>query len=99
MPLDMRRGLCPICDNNEIIEAVVRDLLDESAEYKAVTYEAVNFGTVVPVYQRVPHGVLKMFVCRGCGYTQWFADDPDKIPIGKEYMTRLLVGPDRGKPR
>lgn len=90
----MRRGRCPICGHGEVIEAVVRDLLDESAEYKAVTYEAVNFGTIVPVYERVPHGVLKMYVCRSCGYTQWFADSPGNIPIGKEYMTRLIVAGD-----
>ena len=95
----MRQGVCPICDHNEVIEAVVRDLLDDSAEYKAVTYEAVNFGTIVPVYQRVPHGVLKMYVCRDCGYTQWFADNPRNIPIGKDFMTKLVVGPDSGKPR
>jgi rubrerythrin len=96
---DMREGNCPICDHDEVIEAVVRDLLDDSAEYKAVTYEAVNFGTIVPIYQRVPHGVLKMYVCRSCGYTQWFADSPKSIPIGKEFMTKLIVGPDRGEPR
>ena len=92
----MRQGFCPICDHGEVIEAVVRDLLDDSAEYKAVTYEAVNFGTIVPVYQRVPHGVLRMYVCRRCGHTQWYADNPENIPIGKEFMTRLIVGSDDG---
>ena len=97
--LDMRKGLCPVCQHNQVIEAVVRDLLEDSAEYKAVTYEAVNFGNIVPVYERVPHGVLRMYVCRQCGYTQWFADEPQNIPIGEKYLTKIVYGPDDGKPR
>jgi len=89
---DMRKGLCPVCGNNEVIEAIPRDLGDESAEYQAVTYEAVNFGELVPVYQRVAHGVLKMYVCRRCGYAQYFADNPGAIPIGDEFLTRLIKG-------
>jgi hypothetical protein len=88
--LDMRSGVCAICGGEEIVEAIKRDLLDESAEYQAVTYEAVDFGNLVPVYQRVPYGVLRMYVCRSCGFVQHFADNPATIPIGDEYLTRIV---------
>jgi rubrerythrin len=87
---DMRTGICPVCSHNEVIEAIPRDLGDESAEYQAVTYEAVDFGSLVPVYQRVAHGVLRMYVCRSCGYTQYYADNPGTIPIGDQYLTKLI---------
>lgn len=89
---DIRKGLCPVCGHNEVIEAIMRDLGDESAEYKAVTYEAVNFGELVPVYQRVAHGLLRLYVCRRCGYSQYYADSPETIPIGDEFLTRLIKG-------
>ena len=89
---DIREGVCPLCGHEEIIEAIPRDLGDASAEYQAVTYEAVDFGSLVPVYHRVAHGVLRMYVCRGCGFTQYFADNPATIPIGEQYMTKV-IGP------
>jgi hypothetical protein len=44
------------------------------------------------------HGSLRMYVCRGCGYVQWFADAPDEIPVGAEYSTRVIKGPSPGGP-
>lgn len=35
-------------------------------------------------------GVLEMYVCRGCGFTEWYCRDPLSIPIGEEYGTELL---------
>lgn len=90
--LDMRQGTCPVCGFKEIIEAISRDLGDETAEYQAVTYEAVDFGHLVPVYHRVAHGVLRMYVCCQCGFVQYFADNPSTIPIGQEYLTRMIKG-------
>ena len=39
-----------------------------------------------------PVGKLMLYVCRKCGYTQWFARSPEKIPIGEEYQTKLIQG-------
>jgi hypothetical protein len=38
-----------------------------------------------------PRGRFVAHVCRGCGVTEWFAIDPEAIPIGPEYGTRLVV--------
>jgi hypothetical protein len=34
-----------------------------------------------------------MYVCRQCGYAQYFADNPGTIPIGDQYLTKLIKGP------
>ena len=57
-----------------------------------MTYEAVNFGDIVPVYQRVAHGVLRLYVCRHCGFAQTYADSPQSIPIGDKYLTKIIKG-------
>lgn len=36
------------------------------------------------------HGVLEMYVCRRCGFTEWFCRDPENIPIGEQYGTELI---------
>jgi hypothetical protein len=36
------------------------------------------------------YGVLEMYVCTGCGFTEWYCRDPHKIPIGPEYGTEKL---------
>lgn len=47
---------------------------------------------------KYPRGLLKIYVCRRCGFCQTFADDPGSIPIDAEHRTRLLTAPDSGEP-
>ena len=35
-------------------------------------------------------GLLEMYVCRGCGYTEWYCSDPTNVPIGPQFMTELV---------
>lgn len=37
-----------------------------------------------------PAGVLEAHVCRACGFVDWYALDPQEIPIGPEYGTELV---------
>jgi hypothetical protein len=52
---------------------------DEDIEYEAV-----------PDHDE-PRGRLVAFTCRGCGFTEWYTMEPEKIPIGPAYGTHLLV--------
>jgi hypothetical protein len=36
------------------------------------------------------HGVLETYVCAGCGFVEWYCQDPTSIPIGPEYMSDIL---------
>lgn len=89
---DLRNGVCPLCQHNEIIESKVLDFIDgQIARDGAVAYEQTGLLIKTPD-DRYPHGLLMMYVCRACGLTQTFAQDPGSIPIGDEYGTRLIRG-------
>jgi hypothetical protein len=90
--IDIRSGRCPLCDHREVLEAIPAEFGDGSRELAAaVTYDARwMLPGRNPGY---PRGPLKLYVCRGCGFTQHFADDPAAIPVGPEHKTRLIAGP------
>ncbi|MBL4633540.1 MAG: hypothetical protein JKY56_06700 [Kofleriaceae bacterium] len=94
---DIRKGVCPLCEANEIIESIVAEFANNNYESPmCVTYDArwVAEGRN-PLHG---HGPLRMYVCRDCGYTQWFADNSADIPIDAEHRTRLIKGPDSEGP-
>jgi hypothetical protein len=35
-------------------------------------------------------GTLETYVCVGCGFLEWYCQDPESIPIGPEYMTDAI---------
>ena len=37
-------------------------------------------------------GLLEMYVCRDCGYIDWYCNDPRSVPIGPQFMTELIEG-------
>jgi hypothetical protein len=42
------------------------------------------------------HGPLYLYVCRRCGFCQWYARNPGTIPISAGHQTRLIEGPPAG---
>ena len=36
------------------------------------------------------HGLLEMYICSGCGFVEWYCHNPERIPIGPEYMTEVI---------
>ena len=32
-------------------------------------------------------GVFECYICKRCGFVDWYCQDPEHIPIGKQYMT------------
>jgi|KBSMisStaDraftv2_1062788.scaffolds.fasta_scaffold406941_2 ribosomal protein L37E len=97
--IDMRQGTCALCGHDEVIEGSARDFFGrygEQSEPLAVTQaEAPSIGSVrLDPEKRL--GQLRQYVCRRCGYTQWFAYRPEEIPIGFPHETRIVKGPPRG---
>ncbi len=87
---DMRKGTGALCGHKEIIAATPGEFYGDLAveAEAAVTYHprailpGRNFGH--------PYGLLRMYVCRSCGFTQTFAENPEEIPIGEKYKTRKV---------
>jgi len=40
-----------------------------------------------PPFPTEGYGVFEAYICRQCGFVDWYCQDPGKIPIGPEYMT------------
>ena len=97
---DIRKGRCPLCKETQVLEAQATDITDSVNginHQMSVTYQPGWLFTSRAKVQK-PYGLLSIYVCVGCGYTQWFTKDPKSIPVGPEFGTRLIDGsvPDQG---
>ena len=87
---DMRQGICSLCGHNEIVLAWPRDFGANGGSISmAVTHQ---FAGILDK-KDFASGVLHVCCCRKCGYTQWFAHEPQGMEIGAEFGTQLITGP------
>jgi hypothetical protein len=102
-PARRPRAPCGKCNGMKFIRAIPRELgmkIDEVAAPMAVTYQhEVEKGWMVdapmPIDPRKSLGQLEMYICRKCGFVEWYCADPEQIPIGPAYMTEAI---DDGSP-
>jgi hypothetical protein len=78
-----------------LIRAVPRELtiaehLVATSGPMFVTYEILRTPTVDAIHPRSGFGVLEIYVCRRCGFVEWYCQKPEEIPIGPEYMTEEI---------
>jgi hypothetical protein len=94
---DMRKGRCPLCNHDEILEAKPVDAVDGHLvqDPKAAGTRGWVISGPSPYHH---YGPLAVYVCRGCGYAQWFVDDPGSIPVSDYYQTRIIKGPESDGP-
>lgn len=86
----MKSGQCGKCGHNEIIVGQPPVYGDGSHEIGQMSVTADPRWVFGGRNGYHPHGRLYCYVCRKCGYTEWYADRPGEIPIGQDYSTRLL---------
>jgi hypothetical protein len=41
--------------------------------------------------ERRPLGILELYVCLKCGFSEWYARNPASIPVGPEFGTEKVV--------
>lgn len=89
--IDIRQGICPQCGHDEIIEAAQAESGHSDRTYPmCVTYDA---RWVLPGQNPAHgHGPLYLYVCRACGFCQWYAKNPERIPISEGHRTCLIEG-------
>lgn len=61
---------------------------------RAVTYKGFFSKEQVPMpvaETDKPFGLLDAHVCRACGFVEWYAQEPEAIPIGAVFGTALVV--------
>ena len=93
---DIRKGSCPLCDHDEILEARPVDVVGGHVKE---TRAAGTRGWVITGESSNDHyGPLSVYVCRSCGYAQWFAGEPQAIPASDYFQTRVIKGPGSDGP-
>jgi hypothetical protein len=95
---DIRKGVCPLCQHNEILEAETLALPAEGPARVAIA-RLPRPGFIAAFKQgltgkRPGRGALITFACRRCGFAQSFVADCGAVPIGEEHGTRLIKGPE-----
>ena len=93
---DIRAGVCPICEHHEIIERFATEFTGKTSFEVGLAVAHGEKDGLLDHTLNHPYGRLVLYVCRSCGYVQWFATEPAKIPIGPETGTRLITGPQKG---
>src|SRR5689334_15739279 len=106
---------CLRCNGSHFVRAVPRELTVEPQKDWNHGRHAPMFATYeVKVRRRllspgkVPSeldarrglGMLEIYICRGCGFVEWYCHDPSEIALGPQYMTEEIdvgggVGPYR----
>jgi hypothetical protein len=90
---DMRQGTCPLCKHNKIIRGWPTQFgLQHTGTSPAFPVMALG-GHARWTGQVDMQGALYSCVCQRCGYAQWFALEPEKIPLDDQRGNTLLVGP------
>jgi hypothetical protein len=80
---DIREGVCPLCRHNEILSAVPQGPpvpLFIALGYDNDSVRLEDIGRSAQ-QQSTPTGVLMVFTCRRCGFSQLFATLPEEIPL------------------
>lgn len=96
---------CTRCHGLQIVRVVPRTGGDRQYSASSVTnpvrplaatfeFQVSNhgiFGTTQMMVDAL-HGVgeLELYICRGCGFSEWFCANAAEIPIGPGYMTQLI---------
>jgi len=92
------RGPCARCSCPQLVRVLVRE---RTGEYDSMVPMALTFAretkssfwegkTANTPDRGRPLGILDAYVCRGCGFVEWYAREPDRIPIGPEHGTELV---------
>jgi DNA-directed RNA polymerase subunit RPC12/RpoP len=86
---------CARCGHTEIVQALLRQPKgDGEAVAIGVTYavraRSAAVDSTLGVVGERPLGLMVAHVCRRCGKTEIFTVNPQQIPIGTEYGTRLV---------
>jgi hypothetical protein len=90
-----RRRPCARCGGNTLIRAIVRergagDWYSPRVAALGLTFRKQERPPNDPDL-REPAGILEIYTCRSCGFSEWYVLEPERVPIGPEYATEIIV--------
>ncbi|MCX5741308.1 MAG: hypothetical protein NT062_02285 [Proteobacteria bacterium] len=91
-PSQRGRAPCSKCHFTQFVRAVPRELADRDGHPTAgpmfAAYQIPGDELhIEPIDTRRGFGVFEVYICKRCGFVEWYCQDPLEIPIGPEYMT------------
>ncbi|MBA3822016.1 MAG: hypothetical protein H0X17_24235 [Deltaproteobacteria bacterium] len=89
---------CVKCNGLSFVRAVPREIAPMLGHetHQVTSSVTVTFGGKrgddgqVNADPRRRFGQLEMYICKGCGFVEWYCTDPERIPIGPHFMTELV---------
>lgn len=78
---------CARCKHTKLVRVIPRELAAGAA---GPMYAAYRFQPIRALDPREGHGVLEAYICKACGFVEWYCQAPEEIPIGPEYMTEEI---------
>ncbi len=80
--------VCPKCHHNEILFVPQIADRDDKFNVRPLVHHVVHFDW----RDDMEMGMIQAYVCRGCGYTELFTRDAEKLPVDKIPGAKLLKG-------
>lgn len=96
-PPRRRASPCAKCNHTKLVRVVPRELsVSPTMGHPTygpmfATYELrIDDGVVEPLHPRSGFGVLEAYICKKCGFIEWYCQAPEEVPIGPAYMTEEI---------
>ena len=88
--------VCPKCQHTRILLIdAVPDVGEHASQVRQLSVATVKVGeSWIGNPRLATAGGLSAVVCRRCGYTEFYTEKPESIPVDGTYV-RELVGPAR----
>ena len=87
-PPRRRAAPCTKCNHTKLVRVIPREIGAEGTGPMFATYH-------FPVNPLYGLGVFETYICKRCGFVEWYCQAPEEIPIGPEYMSEDVdVGGD-----
>jgi hypothetical protein len=86
---------CQRCSATRLVRAIPREYTASGNDFSPQRVAPMML-TASPTAAAPPniafhgHGLLETYTCLGCGFVEWYCLNPERIPIGPEYMTELF---------
>lgn len=108
-PARRPRKPCLRCNATRFIRAMPREYTAEGGDYSRSVAAPMTvtappgqrerffggYDVVTPNIVATGSGRLEMYICLQCGAVEWYCQDPERVPIGPEYMTEIVdVAPE-----
>jgi hypothetical protein len=103
---DIRKGVCPVCDHREILEATPQVNLGDwshSIAPKRIHMNASMARKFLLGFKQAfgigkASGEWRAYACGSCGYAQIFVVDCANVEVSQRLRTRLIRGPESSSP-